>query len=217
MLQHARFTSTCRLLAALGVALASGACNDRVSEPQKDDVLTEAEVVALVHGLAAVGRLTPTDSSATKPTSTCPLGGDVRFSGSVSTDSTETTRILRSEITVVPRGCRFTARNVTFTADGAPNIRQVGAVAITGFFEEVEFDYDVTGSVEWKTGSPVRSGTCAVDLDLEGEVDLPGVESSDTLAVVTGSLSGTMCGTAVALPMDSISAESRKITQVGGS
>ncbi len=217
MLRHARFTSTCRLLAVLGVALASGACNDRVSEPEKDDALTEAEVVALVHGLAAVGRLTATDSTASEPTATCPLGGDVGFSGTVSADSTETTQILRSEIVMVPRACRFTARNVTFTADGAPNVRQVGATTITGFFEEIELDYDVTGSVDWKTGSPVRSGTCAVDLDLEGEVELPGVESTDTLAVVTGSLSGTMCGTAVALSLDSLSAESRKITQVGGS
>lgn len=218
MLQHARFNTTCGLLAALGAALASGACNDRgVSKLQKEDVLTEAEVVALVHGLAAVGRLTATDSSSSEPTSTCPLGGDVGFSGSFSADSTETTRILRSEIVMVPRACRFTARNVTFTADGAPNVRQVGATTITGFFEEVELDYDVTGSVDWKTGSPVRSGSCVVDLDLEGEVELPGLESTDTLAVVTGSLSGTMCGTAVALPLDSLAVESRRIRDAGGS
>lgn len=225
MLRRARSIPEPRLLVtltALGLALASGACEDRVSQPSEDDALTEDEVMALVHGLAVVGRLVPADSaasgsSASEPTATCPLGGSVEFSGTTSADSTETTRILRSDLTMVPQACRFTARDVTFTADGAPHVRQVGDLTITGFFEEVELDYDVTGSVAWKTGSPMRSGTCAIDLDLEGEIELPGVESTDTLAVVTGSLSGTMCGAAVALPLDSISAESRKITQVGGS
>ena len=50
----------------------------------------------------------------------------------------------------------FTARGATFTATGAPNFRQVGDVTITGFFEQVELDYDITGAVDRETGSPAH-------------------------------------------------------------
>jgi len=29
-------------------------------------------------------------------------------------------------------------------------------VTITGFFEQVELDYDITGAVDWETGSPAH-------------------------------------------------------------
>lgn len=205
MLEHTRSTLLSRVLLAALLSLGAWACDDDTARPGGDDALTEAEAVALVDGLAAVGRLTNTDAaSAGEPTVQCPLGGVVDFSGSFTTDSTANTVILRSEIVMTPRDCGFTARGTTITATGAPDVRQTGAVTVTGFYERVEVDYDIMGAVDWETGSPARQGRCTLDLDLVGEVELPTVESSDTTLVLRGRLSGTACQVAVDLSLDSI-------------
>ena len=133
-----------------------------------------------------------------------PAGGVVGFSGTATADSTANTKVLRTDIVMTPQNCRFAADGMTFTASGAPDVRQTGAVTITGFFERVEVDYDVAGAVEWETGSPARHGTCALDLNLVGEIELPGVESADTVAVLRGTLSGTACKVPVDLSLDSL-------------
>ena len=202
MLQRIRVALA--LVVVLAVVLAPAACNDDPAVPAVD-TLNDDEVVALVHGLATVGQLTDTEMpEAGAPAVQCPLGGVVAFSGTVTADSTATTKTLRSEIVMTPQDCRFEARGTTFTASGAPDIRQTGDVTITGFFEQIEVDYDITGAVDWETGTPARQGTCNVALDLEGEIELPGVESADTVAVLRGTLSGTMCDEAVNMSLDSI-------------
>lgn len=194
-----------RFPAVLVVLLASAACDDDTVRPARNDTLTQAEVVALVDGLAEVGRLTDTDAArAGEPELQCPLGGVVGFSGTVTTDSTANRQVLRSEIVMTPRDCRFAADGTTFTASGAPDVRQTGELTITGFFEQIDLDYDIAGAVDWETGSPVRRGTCALDLDLVGEVELPGVESADTVPVVRATLSGTACEVVVDLSLDSL-------------
>lgn len=194
-----------RFPAVLVVLLAPAACDDNTVRPADNDTLSQAEVVALVDGLAVVGRLTDTDPDrAGEPALQCPLGGVVGFSGTATADSTGNTRVLRSEIVMTPQDCRFAVDGVTFTANGAPNVRQTGDVTITGFFEQIDLDYDIAGAVDWETGSPVRRGTCALDLDLVGEVELPGVESADTVAVVRGTLSGAACETVVDLSLESL-------------
>ena len=202
MLQRIRVALA--LVVVLAVVLAPAACNDDPAVPAVD-TLNDDEVVALVHGLATVGQLTNTEMpEAGEPAVQCPLGGVVAFSGTVTADSTATSKTLRSEIVMTPQDCRFEARGTTFTASGAPDIRQTGDVTITGFFEQIEVDYDITGAVDWETGTPARQGTCNVALDLEGEIELPGVESADTVAVLRGTLSGTMCDEAVNMSLDSI-------------
>ena len=193
-------------LAVLIALMAVAACDDSTA-PTGEDALTEAEAVALVDGLAVVARLVSDDAASpvpAEPVVQCPLGGTVGFSVTATTDSTAAGQVLSSETVVTPRNCQFTARGTTFTANGAPDVRQSGDLTITGFFERVEFDYDIAGAVDWETGSPARQGTCSLDLDLTGEVELPGVESTDTVAVVRGTLSGTACDAAVNLPLDSI-------------
>ena len=196
------------LVARVGLALvallAMAACDDDASRPG-DDALTDGEAVALVKGLAQVGRLTDTDAGrAGEPTLECPLGGVVGFTGSVTIDSTATTQVLHSTTVMTPQDCRFVVDGVTFTANGAPAVHQTGDVTITGFFEQIEMEFDVGGAVDWETGSPARQGTCALDLDLVGEIELPGVESTDTTAVVRGTLSGTACEVAVDLSLDAL-------------
>ena len=192
-------------VAALIAFLAVAACDSDTAKPSVPDALTAEEVVALVEGLAEVGRLTGDTATATPTpngsTAECPLGGTIAISGTITADSAESNQILRSDLVVTPQSCRFTARGATFTATGAPNFRQVGDVTITGLFEQVELDYDITGAVDWETGSPARRGKCSLDLDLTGEVDVPGIDATDSVTVVRSTLAGTACEEAVNLPL----------------
>lgn len=195
-----------KLLAALSALLAVAACDDTV-RPVQDDGLTEAEVVALVDGLAAVGGLTGVAAATPvvdPPAIDCPLGGKVDLLRRVIADTVTTPLlVLRSDLVMTPHDCRFEARGVTFTANGAPDVRQVGRIRITGQYEKVEVDWEIAGAVDWETSSPARHGKCSLDLDLTGEADVPTAESSDAVVVFRGVLSGTACDKAVNLPLNS--------------
>ena len=196
------------LPAALIALLAVVACDDDSAGPAGDDALTAEEARALVDGLAAVAGLVSTDATALvadRPEVNCPLGGTVRQSGTVTPESTGSSTIIRTELVMTPQNCQFAARGTTFTANGAPDVRQVGEVTIIGLSERIEMDFDITGAVDWETGSPARRGRCSLDLDLTGEIDQrPGSQPTDTVAVLRGSLSGTACDEAVNLSLDDI-------------
>lgn len=204
MLRVTRFPR--RTLTILGTALAAGTCDEgRSPEP---DALTEAEVVALIQGLSAVSPDVTDPGDRIGAPATCPSGGQVAFSGNATADGTDSTRlVVRADITMVPQACRFPAGGVTFTIDGAPNIRQVGTTTLINSLEQMALDsvvfaYDVTGAVDWTTESPARSSTCQIDLDLTGNIDLPNLQAGDTLAVTTGSLAGTACGSSISISLE---------------
>ena len=196
------------LPAALIALLAVAACDDDSAAPAGDDALTAEEATALVDGLAAVAGLVGTDATALvtdRPEVNCPMGGTVGQSATVTPESTGSSQIIRMQLVMTPQNCRFTARGATFTANGAPDVRQVGEVTIIGLSERIEMDFDITGAVDWETGSPARRGKCSLDLDLTGEIDQrPGSQPTDTVAVLRGSLSGTACDEAVNLSLDDI-------------
>lgn len=198
-----------RPLVALIALLAVAACDDDTVRPAQDNGLTEAEVVALVDGLAAVGGLTGVNAATPAvdpPAIDCPLGGKVDLLRRVIADTVTTPLlVLRSDLVMTPRDCQFEARGVTFTANGAPDVRQVGRIRITGQYEKVELDWEIDGAVDWETGSPARQGTCSLDLDLTGEADVPSAESTDAVVVFRGALSGTACDKTVNLPLNSTS------------
>ena len=200
MLRPIRFPR--QILTALATILAVGACDDS-TEPEPDG-LTEAEVVALIQGMSVVRVYTANSGAGVdQPTAACPLGGVIDFSGSTAADAgMDTPRTIRADVTMVPQACRFATQAATFTIDGAPSIRQVGTATVIGAWERVEFAYDFTGALDWQTDSPARSGNCPVDLDMSGEIDLPELESGDTTAVLSGSLSGAACGSNVAISLD---------------
>lgn len=101
---------------------------------------------------------------------------------------------------MTPQNCRFTVRGATFTANGAPDVREVGEVTIVGLSERLEMDFDITGAVDWETGSPARRGRCSLDLDLTGVIDQrPDSQPIDTVAVLQDALSGTACDEAINL------------------
>ena len=186
--------------------LAVAACHDS-ARPADDNALTDAEVVALVDGLAVVGGLTGVAAATPvvdPPPADCPLGGTAGLLRRVVADTVAPVLVLSSDLVMTPRNCQFTARGATFTVNGAPDVRQSGQVRVTGHFERAELDWEVVGAVEWETDSPARRGRCSLDLDLTGEVELPGVGSTDPVAVVRGTLSGTACDAAVNLPLGSI-------------
>lgn len=191
--KHTRLLGTS--LAAL--ILAQAACD------LLDDPLAEAEVLALVEGLGTLGILSPIDdATGTAATAPCPLGGEVTFDEvtfeGIPIGSNETLTI-EFDITMVPRACRLSSRGLTFTFDGSPNLLWKGVITIVGFFERVDVDAEITGSLNWELDS--RSGTCMADLVLDGEAVPTGTDPAPTL---TGSLAGTMCGVSVDLNLEDL-------------
>lgn len=206
---RSRWLVVWRPLVALIALLAVAACDDDTVQPADDNALTEAEVVALVDGLAAVGGLTGVAAATPAvdpPAIDCPLGGKVDLLRRVVADTVTTPLlVLSSDLVMTPRDCRFEARGVTFIANGAPDVRQVGRIRITGQYEKVELDWEITGAVDWETSSPTRQGRCSLDLELTGEADVPSAESTDAVVVFRGALSGTACDMTVNLPLNSTS------------
>ena len=128
------------LPAALIASWPLAACDDDSAGPAGDDTMTDEEVVALVDGLTAVAGLIGADAATPvvdQPAVQCPMAGTMGFSARVTPDSTATTRTIRTELVVTPQNRRFTARGATFTANGAPDVRQVGEVTIVGLSERV--------------------------------------------------------------------------------
>lgn len=204
-MRHIRFPR--RIPTILAAALAVGACDE--GQSPEADVLTEAEIGALISGLSSVGpNITDPGDRIDQPAA-CPSGGQVAFSGNAAGDGTDSTRlVIRADITMVPQACRFPAGGVTFTVNGAPSVRQVGTTTLINSLERqaldsVVFAYDVTGAVDWETDSPARSNTCSIDLDLTGTIDLPDVQSGDTVAVTRSSLAGTACGSSIMISIGS--------------
>ncbi len=180
-------------LAAL--LLAQAACDLLEAD---DDPLAEVEVIALVEGLGTLGILSPADdATGAAATAPCPLGGEVTFEGIPI--GSAVTQTIELDITVTPRACRLSSRGLTFTLDGSPNLREQGVITIVGFFERVDVDIEITGSVDWELDD--RSGTCTVNLVLDGET-VPSV--TDPAPTLTGSLAGTMCGVSVDLNLEDL-------------
>lgn len=79
----------------------------------------------------------PRPPSSTSRRSSAPWPAPWGFRHESPPDSTATTRTIRTELVVTPQNRRFTARGATLTANGAPDVRQVGEVTIVGLSERV--------------------------------------------------------------------------------
>lgn len=197
------------LTTILGTAFAVAACDEGTTRTEPD-TLTEAEVTALVSGLSAITpNVSDPASTIEGPPVSCPSGGTVAFSGTAQGDGSDPTRlVISADITMVHQACQLAAGGVTFTIDGAPNVRQMGTTTLINSVEQmaldsVVFDYDVTGTLDWKTDNPARSNTCSIDLDMTGNIDLPNLATGDTAVVTTGSLAGTACGSSISISLES--------------
>ena len=158
-------------------------------------LLTMNEAVALFEGMRAILQdATPRiiHTSEDSKVVACPLGGQVRITGSVADESAADTLRLETDFTAAPTGCQFSQGGLQFTVDGDPGVRERTVFVIAGVFEHFSLEGSVTGRLDWQLDD--RSGSCGIDLVLSGEPDLSGTEPS-----VAGGLSGMLCGHEVEL------------------
>ena len=164
------------------------ACGDDTAAPEVEP-LTQVEVNALMAAINALGATEGggTDEElelgTTSSTVPCPLGGQMSITGQVVDMSPSDGIRFDFDFTMPPQGCQVRGNGMTFTLDGSPNLRQVGAFEVEGFFESLTLDISLVGTLGWKLGT--RSGRCAIDLSGTARADDSGE---------SGTLSGTVCG-----------------------
>jgi len=89
-----------------------------------------------------------------------------------------------------PTACGLSNKGYEFTVDGDPNVLTAVDVGIVVSTLELLVEGSTTGGVDWRLDD--RRGTCMIDLPLAADL-IPG--SND---MYQATLSGTMCGLAVA-------------------
>ena len=182
-----------------GLCILAVGCGDGTTEPD-DAPLTMNEAVALFEGMRVIQQdSTPRIIHASEDSTVvaCPLGGQVRVTGSVGDTSVADTLRLETDFTAAPTGCQFSQGGLQFTVDGNPDVRERIVVVIVGFFEHFSIEGSVTGRLDWQFDG--RSGSCDIDLVVSGEPDLSGTEPS-----AAGILSGMLCGHEVELEVQGL-------------
>lgn len=201
ILRHA-LRNARRALGSLGLAaltLGAAACggDDDPAAPSGD--LTAAEAEAMMEALVSAGgafffappvsfgapALQPTseDFDETIP---CPGGGNVRLTGTVSSDmDNDGNGTLSMNVTQVHDGCTATAQSngSTWTFDGDPSVQ----VAFEWVLSETAISVSGTqsGSIAYSSGG--KSGSCATQLSYDFSVGNDG-------QTVSGTVNGSVCG-----------------------
>ena len=176
---------TLLVLTGLVLTVMAAGCED-----DPPDALTETEALALFRSITEGLELVPEDDFEPGPVDTtepCPLGGEAKFVGTVTTKTIADT--VRAEIgaVVTPTGCKVSGEGMTFTVDGDPSIRIEVSLDIIAF-EKIIMGGGVEGKIEWQLED--RSGDCAIDMPLDATVDLSDLDNPKA----TGGFKGKMCG-----------------------
>ena len=176
------------------------ACIDSTTEPEEP--LTEAEAIALLQGIRGIMADTALIFGAVTQSSAeveCPLGGEVALTIDATPERRGDTVRVVTEATLTPSGCRFASRGLEFTVDGNPNVFDLGVIAAVDTSDELSLEGHTTGAVDWELDD--RSGTCMIDMARHIMMDLSRSEPNRT-----GTDTGMMCGMAIELPIEEISA-----------
>lgn len=183
----------------LSVGLVVASCGGSSTEPE--DTLTGAEALALLEvamrqGFELTDDLDPEMMTALpggrmQTTVPCTMGGTVAVTAQLSPvgDPGSDTVGVGAGVTLVHSDCaeRHETSGITFTLDGAPDVEMTIELSIsTEFLFEISGTVD--GTVRWATGDG-RSGTCALDVDLDTVNDASGLP--------TITLTGRACGSEI--------------------
>ncbi|MDE2764495.1 MAG: hypothetical protein OXQ94_03860 [Gemmatimonadota bacterium] len=185
-------------LMAIGFTVLLAGCGDDPVKPAA--TLTEAEAGALFKAMGTLGVLDDDaePGASVDTTLACPGGGEARIVGSAK-DRTSGDTIRLDIVTVVtPAGCVVTGDGRQFTVDGDPSVRIETNIEVVALRNST-LTGGVEGDVEWTLAD--RSGTCAIDLELDAAVDL----SDPASPAVTGGWEGKLCGHDVKLPLTVVS------------
>ena len=184
-------------------ALATGCSEGTTEPPATADPLSADEAVALFKAFE-VFRTDSNEEVVPTPlggnvdvTADCPLGGQLRVTGTASTPASGDTLRIAMDLNVVPNACRLSRDGLDFTIDGAPEVRDRFSVAIIASVDlfDIRIEGTTVGALDWQLAD--RSGRCAIDLALSGGPDLSAPEPT-----VDATYSGTLCGHTVEIPAE---------------
>lgn len=155
-----RKSMVCGLWAVWG--LFPVACGTDPGEP-----LTKDESLMLFDGMTEVF---PEIDSTTTPTIMvdCPRGGRTTVSITATDHERGDTAVVEVILKQDPDRCVLETSPV-IEVSGDSDVRYIVKMEIAGFFEYFDISGGVMGGVRWKLGD--RSGTCAIDLNLEIDTD----------------------------------------------
>ena len=176
-------------LYALLLAVTLGACQDSTTEPAEPLNMEEAE--ALYFGMSVMLADTTPEIISMTPDGgvfACPLGGQAAVTLETSEETAGDTSSLITNTTVNPERCVLSSEGYEFTLDGNPHVQLALTIAIVTSTFEFMIDGSMTGGLDWELDN--RSGTCALDLVFDAELDFSGTEPTPT----NGTFVGTMCG-----------------------
>ena len=187
-------------LCALVICVLAAGCGEGTTEPEPvtNVPLTMQEAVALLEAVQGLWKDTaPQIISETEDGAViaCPLGGRVRATGAGTDEVVGDTARLVLDLALAPTDCRVSAGGVTFTVDGSPGLRERMELTIVGFLEAFNVEGSSTGTLDWQVAD--RSGTCEIDLNLNGEPDSSGPEPTFNLTQ-----SGRLCGHSVEVEVE---------------
>lgn len=186
----------------LAAVLAAGCGEGTTEPPATADPLSADEAVALFKAFEVLNdsdaEVTPAPLGGTVDVAAdCPLGGQIRVTGTASTPASGDTLRIAMDLNVVPAACRLSRDGLEFTIDGAPGVRDRFSVAIVAGVDlfDIRIEGTMDGALDWQLAD--RSGRCAIDLELSGGPDLSAPEPT-----VDATYSGTLCGHTVEIPAE---------------
>ena len=179
----------------LAGVLAAGCSEGTTEPPATADPLSADEAVALFKAFEVFrndsnGEATPAPLGGNVDVAAdCPLGGQVRITGTASTPVSGDTLRIAMDLNIVPTACRLSREGLEFTVDGAPGVRDRFSVAFVASVDlfDIRVEGTTVGALDWQLAD--RSGRCAIDLALSGGPDLSAPEPT-----VDATYSGTLCG-----------------------
>ncbi|WP_419939860.1 hypothetical protein [Candidatus Palauibacter sp.] len=186
----------------LAGALAAGCGEGTTEPPATAEPLSADESVALFRAFEVFQNdaleVEPSPLEANVDvTADCPLGGQVRVTGTADVQTAGDTLGIVVDVNVVPNECRLSQAGLEFTIDGAPGVHDRLSVYIIPSAElfDIRVEGMAVGTLDWRLAD--RSGRCAIEMALRAP-DLSAPEPT-----ITATWSGTLCGHAVEIPADS--------------
>ena len=166
-----------------------------------DDSLTETEARALFLGMRTLVFALDTAQAVVPQTDdrvvvACPRGGEWQGDVDASFTSAGDTVRVETNVTLRPTDCGFAHGGIDFVVNG--ELRDMTSIWFLDggdFSLPVRVGSSVVGNLAWTVED--RSGSCAIDLALEGTVE---VETE-----LNGAYVGTLCGMAVEIDQDDLS------------
>ncbi|MCY4204383.1 MAG: hypothetical protein OXE92_01505 [Bacteroidetes bacterium] len=183
-----------RIILPVAVAIFLTMCSNP-SEPESENMpLNESEAKELMNEIMTIMADTMPkiiqSLNEDEHVIACPEGGDARVSintTEIQPDENSDQAILTLNFGFTPNKCEVTGKEGTrFSVSSTQPIDYSYTLTIVGFFEDLEFEGELNGELNWEIEN--RSGVCMIDMDetLDFEVNLATNASSIMAGIACG-------------------------------